>query len=143
MASGPPSPSGGASAKVDSKNGRAGESKRPRAGPPNRRGPVEFGAMNTPPSPPLLVLWRGDGCHLCDEAAELLTLLLAERARAGLPIPAVELRRIADAPAAERAFFELIPVLEMNGVQLPLALRAAQVRAWLSARLDTPPSAPA
>jgi hypothetical protein len=88
------------------------------------------------PSPPLLVLWRGDGCHLCDETAEILALLLDERRRAGLAVPVVEHRRIADDPAVERELFEQIPVLEMDGERLLLALRANQVRAWLTGRLD-------
>ena len=33
----------------------------------------------TPTPLPDLVLWRGDGCHLCDDARALVTALLAER----------------------------------------------------------------
>lgn len=94
--------------------------------------------MNVPAPLPTLVLWRGDGCHLCDETAELLDLLLAERARAALPVPPVEHRRIVEDPAVERALFELIPVLEIGGERLPLALRPGPIRTWLSAQLDTP-----
>jgi hypothetical protein len=89
------------------------------------------------PTPlPDLVLWRGDGCHLCDDARELVTLLLAERAAARLPTPVLVERRIADDPAAERELFELIPVLELNGRRLPLASRAGPVRAFLADTLD-------
>jgi hypothetical protein len=83
-----------------------------------------------------LVLWHGDGCHLCDEGRELVKALLAERATAGLPTPALVERRIADDPAAERAFIEQIPVLEIDGHRLPLAVRAGPVRAFLAAVLD-------
>ena len=85
---------------------------------------------------PDLVLWRGDGCHLCDDARKLVTALLAERAAANLPVPALVECRIADLPAVERELLELIPVLEFDGRRLPLALRAGPVRAFLAAALD-------
>jgi len=89
------------------------------------------------PTPlPDLVLWRGDGCHLCDDARALVTSLLAERAAAGLRTPALVEGRIADDPAAERELFEQIPVLEFDGRRLPLALRAGPVRAFLADALD-------
>ena len=85
---------------------------------------------------PYLVLWRGDGCHLCDDARELVTALLAERRATGLPTPALVERRIADDPAAEREFFVQVPVLEFDGRRLPLAIRAGLVRAFLADALD-------
>ena len=89
------------------------------------------------PTPlPRLVLWRGDGCHLCDDARVLVTLLLAERAAASLPIAALVERRIADDPAAERELFEQIPVLELDGRRLLLAIRAGPMRAFLADVLD-------
>ena len=89
------------------------------------------------PTPlPHLVLWRGDGCHLCDDARALVTALLAERAAAGLRTPALVERRVADDPAAERELFEQIPVLEFTGRRLPLAIRAGPVRAFLADALD-------
>ncbi len=89
-----------------------------------------------PASLPDLVLWRGDGCHLCDDARDLVDALLLERAGAGLPSPDLVERRIADDPAVERALFEVIPVLEIAGRRLPLALRAGAVRAFLVEMLD-------
>jgi hypothetical protein len=85
---------------------------------------------------PRLVLWRGDGCHLCDDARTLVTTLLAGRAAAGLATPALVERRIADDPVAERELFELIPVLEFDGRRLPLAVRAGPVRDFLADVLD-------
>jgi hypothetical protein len=93
------------------------------------------------PTPlPDLVLWRGDGCHLCDDARVLVTALLAERAAAGRRIPALVERRIAEDPAVERELLEQIPVLDYAGRRLPLAIRAGAVRAFLSAALDGPAS---
>jgi hypothetical protein len=94
--------------------------------------------MGLPPLPDL-VLWRGDGCHLCDDARDLVEMLLRERAAAGLPVPALVERRIADDPVLERALFEVIPVLEVDGHRLPLALRAGAVRAFLAEVLDGRP----
>ena len=89
------------------------------------------------PTPlPDLVLWRGDGCHLCDDARTLVHALLAERAAVGLRTPALVERRITDDPAAERELFEQIPVLEFDGRRLPLALRAGPVRTFLADALD-------
>jgi hypothetical protein len=94
------------------------------------------------PAPlPDLVLWRGDGCHLCDDARELVTAILAERAAANLPAPALVERRIADDAEAQRALFEVIPVLELGGRRLPLALRPGAVRAFLADALDGGPAA--
>jgi len=95
-------------------------------------------AVSTPL--PDLVLWRGDGCHLCDDARALVTGLLAERAAAGRLNPALVERRIADDPAVERQLLEQIPVLEFDGRRLPLALRSGQVRAFLADVLDAPGS---
>ncbi len=90
-----------------------------------------------PPTPlPDLVLWRGDGCHLCDDARELVTAILGERAGANLPAPTLVERRIADDAEAQRALFEVIPVLEICGRRLPLALRPGPVRAFLADALD-------
>ena len=94
--------------------------------------------MDSPAPTPLpdLVLWRGDGCHLCDDARTLVHALLAERAAAGLRTPALVERRIADDPAVERELFEQIPVLEFDRRRLPLALRAGPIRAFLADLLD-------
>jgi len=95
------------------------------------------------PAPlPDLVLWRGDGCHLCDDARALVMALLDERATAGLRSPALVERRIADHPAVERELFEQIPVLEFDGRRLPLALRSGQVRAFLDDALGGRGTAP-
>jgi hypothetical protein len=80
---------------------------------------------------PDLVLWRSDRCHLCEETQELLGALLAERLAAGRPVPRLLPRRIAEDPAVERALFEQIPVLEVAGRRLPLALRLGAIRAFL------------
>jgi hypothetical protein len=88
------------------------------------------------PTPPALVLWRNDGCGLCRKTRGLLDSILAERAAAGLPVPTIVERDIHDDPAAERAWFELIPVLELGERRLELALHPAPIRAFLAGALD-------
>jgi hypothetical protein len=80
---------------------------------------------------PDLTLWRSDRCHLCEETEQLVHALLAERVAAGRDVPRLVPRRIADDPAAERELLELIPVLEVAGHRLPLALRLGAIRAFL------------
>ena len=80
---------------------------------------------------PDLVLWRSDRCHLCEATTTLIEALLAQWAAAGRAVPRLVIRRIAEDPAIERALFEQIPVLEVGGRRLPLAVRLGQVRAFL------------
>jgi hypothetical protein len=80
---------------------------------------------------PDLVLWRSDGCHLCEETTALVEQLLAQRAAAGRAVPALVVRRIADDPTAERELVEQVPVLEVAGRRLPLAVRLGPIRAFL------------
>ncbi len=88
--------------------------------------------MNSDATPlPDLVLWRSDRCHLCEDTNVLLEALLAERAVAGRAVPRLVVRRIAEDPAVERALFEQIPVLEIDGRRLPLAVRLSAIRAFL------------
>jgi len=95
------------------------------------------------PTPlPDLVLWRRDGCRLCDEAHVLVAALLAERAATGRRVPAIVDRRITDDPAIERELFEQIPVLDLGGSRLPLAIRAGAIRAFLAEALDRAEVAP-
>jgi hypothetical protein len=85
------------------------------------------------PAAPLpdLVLWRSDRCHLCEETAELLAALLADRGAAGRPVPQLVVRRIAEDPAVERELHDHVPVLEVAGRRLLLATRLGPVRAFL------------
>jgi hypothetical protein len=88
--------------------------------------------MDEPGTPlPDLVLWRSDRCHLCEETVTLVEALLEQWAAAGRVVPRLVVRRIAEDPAIERALFEQIPVLEVDGRRLPLAVRLGPIRAFL------------
>ena len=82
---------------------------------------------------PDLVLWRVDGCHLCEDATAIVEQLLEQRAAAGRATPRLVVRRIAEDPIVERALFEQVPVLEVEGRRLALAVRLDSIRAFLDA----------
>jgi hypothetical protein len=85
---------------------------------------------------PQLVLYVRDGCHLCDEARAVIQGLLEDRAARGLPIAALTERDITTNEDWERQFFDTIPVLELGGRRLPLAVSTARIRAFLADALD-------
>ena len=85
-----------------------------------------------------LFLYARDGCHLCDEARATIDLLLAERARAGLPSPTVVERDIDTNKDWQRAYMTTIPVVELGGRRLELAVSPARLRRLLSDALDAP-----
>jgi hypothetical protein len=85
---------------------------------------------------PELVLYTRDGCHLCDEARALVQGLLEDRAARVLPIARLVERDITTNPEWERQFFDTIPVVELRGRRLPLAISAAKLRAFLAETLD-------
>ena len=85
---------------------------------------------------PDLVLYGRPGCGLCVEARTLLVALLDERAKAGLPAPALLERDIESDPAWERAYFASIPVVELGDRRLELATSAAKLRRLMTDVLD-------
>ena len=85
---------------------------------------------------PDLVLYTRDGCGLCDEARALVQGLLEDRAARALPIAALVERDISTNPEWERQFFDRIPVVELRGRRLELAISAAKLRAFLAEALD-------
>jgi hypothetical protein len=85
---------------------------------------------------PDLVLYGRPGCHLCDEAHELLVALLAERASAGLPAPTPVERNIDGDEELQRRFALTIPVVAVGNRELELATSAAKLRRFLAETLD-------
>jgi glutaredoxin-like protein DUF836 len=80
---------------------------------------------------PDLVLYRRDGCHLCDDARAALVGLLEERRAAGLQVPTLVERDITTNQAWERAFVATIPVVEFGQKRLELATSATRLRRLL------------
>jgi hypothetical protein len=91
--------------------------------------------MSLTPVPDLFLYGR-PGCGLCDETRALLTGLLDARHREGLPAPALVERDVETDPAWQRAFFDTIPVVELDGRRLELATSAKRLRRLLSDVLD-------
>jgi hypothetical protein len=96
-------------------------------------------AGGIPPLPDLFFYTR-DGCHLCDEARDLLALLLAERAEAHKPVPHLVERDIDTNDDWLREHFSTIPVIELAGRRLELAVNASRIRRLFDEVLDTAPT---
>lgn len=90
----------------------------------------------TPPLPDL-VLYSRPGCHLCDDARAIVQGILEDRAARSQPIARLRERDITTDPDLERALFDRIPVLELRGHRLELAISATTIRRWLADQLDT------
>lgn len=88
-----------------------------------------------------LFLYGRAGCHLCDEARTVIAQLLAERPAAGLPVPTLVERDIDTDPAWQRAFMATIPVVELGGRRLELAVSPRKLARLLADALDAPAAA--
>jgi hypothetical protein len=80
---------------------------------------------------PDLVLWRSDRCHLCEDTTALVAQLLEQRGADGRVVPKLVIRRLAEDHAVERELFEQVPVLEVDGRRLLLAVRLGPIRSFL------------
>jgi hypothetical protein len=89
----------------------------------------------TPPLPDV-VLYSRPGCHLCDDAHEALDALLAERAAAGRPVPAIVERNIDEDEDLHRRYAFTIPVVAVGDRELELATSPAKLRRLLDEALD-------
>jgi glutaredoxin len=89
---------------------------------------------------PDLILYSRAGCHLCDEARDLLKALLDERARDGRTSPSLTEIDIESDPDLERRFFTTIPVVELGDRRVELATSAAKLRRMLADVLDGSPA---
>lgn len=85
---------------------------------------------------PTVAFYTRVGCHLCDESRITLQAILEERAMAGRRPCRVEERALTADPAWERRYMDVIPVLAVGGEELPLALSAGAMRAFLARTLD-------
>jgi hypothetical protein len=85
---------------------------------------------------PDLLLYSRAGCHLCDDAREVLAGLFEERARAGLAVPTLVERDIETDPDWERTYFPSIPVVVLGDRRLEFATSPAKLRRLLADVLD-------
>jgi hypothetical protein len=87
--------------------------------------------MTEPLRRPTLIVYRRAGCTLCDEVDDWLQAVLETRAAQGQPVPVV--RRVdvdGDADLQSR-YGALLPVLALDGAELPLVTNRRQVRTFL------------
>ena len=91
--------------------------------------------MTATPRPDLILYTRA-GCSLCDEARGMIQGLLEDRAARGARTAHFRERDISADPAVERDMFDRIPVVELRGRRLELAISAAKLRRFLDDGLD-------
>lgn len=94
--------------------------------------PTEMAA----PPPPDLVLYTRAGCSLCEEARHYVQALLEDRAARSQPTARLVERDIDAEEALHDQLFEKIPVLDLNGRRLELAVSAARIRRFIEEELD-------
>ncbi len=81
---------------------------------------------------PTIVLYGKPGCGLCEEAREVIDALLAERRSAGRSVAPIEDRDITTDDRWLAAHGEEIPVLEIAGRELRLAISGAAIRRFVT-----------
>ena len=87
--------------------------------------------MTHSPTLPTVLLYARDGCHLCEETRDQLQALLEERVRRGEPIARVREVDIDADPELKARYGDLIPVLALDGTELPLAMGRRAIDGFL------------
>lgn len=82
-----------------------------------------------------LVFYTRDGCELCAESRDSLQAALEARVLRGDPIARVREVDIAADPELTARYGDLIPVIDLNGQQLPLAMGGRAIDAFLDRAL--------
>ena len=91
--------------------------------------------MTSAPLPDLFLYGRAD-CGLCVEARSMIQALLTDRNAHGLRTPRLVDRDIDTDPAWQRAFFAVIPVVELGAGRLETLTSLAKLRRLLAEQLD-------
>jgi hypothetical protein len=102
------------------------------AGPPRAR---PYNGRVTPTAHEIVLFGR-PGCHLCEDAHEMIVELLAARAAAGLAAPTLVERSIEDDDELLRRYLLVIPVVAVGGRELELATSRGSLRRFLDDALD-------
>jgi hypothetical protein len=89
---------------------------------------------------PDLLLYTRPGCHLCDEAREVIEAVLSDRRARDLPVPSVVEIDIESDPALHRTFLERIPVVELDGSRIELIVTVGKLRRVFADVLDGAPT---
>lgn len=76
-------------------------------------------------------MYTRDGCHLCEETRDTLQAALEARVLRGDPIARVREIDIDTDPELKARFNDLVPVLALNGTELPLAMGRRAIDGFL------------
>lgn len=88
---------------------------------------------------PDLVLYARSECSLCDEAREVIELVLADRAARGLAVPPFVERNIESDEALHRDLLARIPVVELGEQRVELVVSIGRLRRLLNEVAGTDP----
>ena len=91
--------------------------------------------MHPSASSPVLTIYRRDGCHLCDDARQLLQVELERRATRGEPVPRVREVDIDTNPQLHDRYHLRIPVLAIGDNEIELVTSEVAVRRFLERTL--------
>ena len=80
---------------------------------------------------PTITFYTRDGCELCAESRDVLQAALEDRVMRGDPIARVREVDIDTDPELKARYGDLIPVLELNGIELPLAMGRRAIDGFL------------
>ena len=84
---------------------------------------------------PVLILYRRDGCHLCDDARQIVQAELERRATRGEPNPRVREVDIDVDPQLHDRYHLRIPVLAIGDDEIELVTSGIAVRRFLERTL--------
>ena len=91
--------------------------------------------MTHSPALPTLIFYARVGCHLCDEARAELQSVLEERVKRGEPIARVRDIDVDSSPELKSRYNDVIPVMALNGTELPLVMGRRTIERFLDRAL--------
>jgi len=91
--------------------------------------------MSHSPDLPTLVLYSRDGCHLCEEARAEIQAVLEDRVKRGEPIARVRVVDIDANPLLRERYNDIVPIIAVNGAELPLAMGRRTIERFLTSAL--------
>ena len=87
--------------------------------------------MSHSPTVPTLLFYAREGCELCAETRDALQAAMEARVLRGDPVVRVRDIDIGTDPELAARYGDLIPVLALNGSELPLAMGRRAIDAFL------------
>jgi hypothetical protein len=91
--------------------------------------------MTQSPDLATLIFYSRDGCHLCEEARADLQAVLEDRVKRGDPIARVSVVDIDTNPLLRERYNDIVPIIAVNGAELPLAMGRRTIERFLKSAL--------